>query len=94
MDAIPSAKVIRASCYNWQISQKKLRSIAEIEGYIVDIPNEKEMLHPARFFEDLYLQKLRAQGLSNNDLSKWLDLSVEQLGDFLIRENQRNTYFG
>lgn len=74
-------------------SQKKLRSIAEIEGYFVNIPNEKEMLPPARFFEDLYLQKLQAQGLSNNDLSKVLGLSVEQFSDFLKGENRRNSFF-
>ena len=41
------------------------------------------MLHPARYFEDLYLQKLRAQGLSSNGLSKRLGISVEQFDDFL-----------
>ncbi|MAB61585.1 MAG: hypothetical protein CMK67_00350 [Pseudoalteromonas sp.] len=114
INAIPSAKVIRASCDSWQTSQKqhknpiknndlanpgvdvstsrirsqkKIRSIAEIDGgYIVDIPNEKEMLHPARFFEALHLHKFRAQGLSNNDLSKRLGLSVEQFDDFLIEK--------
>ncbi|MFY8351631.1 exonuclease domain-containing protein [Pseudoalteromonas sp. SSM20] len=113
-NAIPSAKVIRASRDSWQTSQKqhtnpfknnglansgvdvttsrirsrkKLESIAEIDdGYIVDIPDDKEMLHPARYFEALYLQKLRAQGLSNNDLSKMLGLSVEQFDDFLIEK--------
>lgn len=65
-------------------SQKKLRSITEIEHTdILDIPDDKEMLHPARYFEDLFLQKLRAQGLSNNDLSKRLGLSIEQFSDFL-----------
>lgn len=65
-------------------SQKKLRSIAEIEdGYIVDIPDNKEVLHPARYFEALYLHKFRAQRLSNNELSKQLGLSDEQFNDFL-----------
>lgn len=65
-------------------SQQKLRSIAEIEdGDIVDIPDDKELLHPARYFEALYLHKFRAQGLSNSDLSKVLGLSVEQFSDFL-----------
>nr|WP_286364790.1 MULTISPECIES: exonuclease domain-containing protein [Pseudoalteromonas] len=113
MNAIPSAKVIRASCDSWQTnqkqhptpfknndltnygvdvstsrirSQKKLRSIAEIEGYIVDIPNEKEMLHPARFFEDLFLHRLQAQGLRNHDISKQLGLLDEQFDDFLIEK--------
>ena len=108
--AFPRAKVVQASCDNWQTSQKqhtnpfknndlanpgvdvstsrirsqkKLRSIAEIEGYIVDIPNEKEMLHPARFFEALYLHKFRAQGLGNDELSKKLGLSIKQFSDFL-----------
>ncbi len=68
-------------------SQKKLKSIAEIEGgCIVDIPDNKEMLHPARYLEDLYLHKTRAQGLSNNDLCKMLGLSVEQFDDFLIEK--------
>ena len=65
-------------------SQQKLRSITEIEGGdIVDIPGGKEMLHPARFFEDLFLHKLKAQGLSNNGLTKLLGISVEQFDDFL-----------
>lgn len=65
-------------------SQKKLISIAEIEdGDIVDIPDSKEVPHPARYFEDLFLYKLEAHGLSNNDLSKRLGLSVEQYYDFL-----------
>ena len=68
-------------------SHKKLRSIAEIEdGYIVDIPDNKETLHPARYFKDLYLQKIRAQGLCSNRLSKRLGLSVEQFDDFLIEK--------
>ncbi|MCB4438068.1 hypothetical protein LHL20_17695 [Alteromonas sp. McT4-15] len=65
-------------------SRQKLRSIAEIEGgYIVDMPDTKETLHPARYFEDLFLQKLKAQGLDNKVLSKQLDLSDEQFNDFL-----------
>ncbi|MEQ2355288.1 exonuclease domain-containing protein [Pseudoalteromonas piscicida] len=65
-------------------SQQKLRSITEIEDSdIVDIPDVKEVLHPARYFEALYLHKFRAQGLSNSDLSKVLGLSVEQFSDFL-----------
>lgn len=68
-------------------SQQKLRSIAEIEdGDIVDIPDDKELLHPARYFEALCLHKFRAQGLSNSNLSKVLGLSVEQLDDFLIEK--------
>lgn len=68
-------------------SRKKLRSIAEIEGgYIVDIPDGKEMLHPARYFEDLFLHKLKAQGLNNKDLSTQLGLSDEQFNDFLIEK--------
>ena len=65
-------------------SQKKLRSNAEIEDvYIVDIPDNKETLHPARYFEDLFLHKLNAQGLNNKELSKQLGLSDEQFNDFL-----------
>lgn len=65
-------------------SQKKLKYIAEIEGGdIVDIPDDKEMLHPAGYFEGLFLHKLKEQGLSNNDLSKMLDLPAEQYSDFL-----------
>lgn len=65
-------------------SRKKLKSISEIEdGYFIDLPDNKEVLHPAKYFEDLFLHKLTAQGLSNNDLSKMLDLSVEQYSYFL-----------
>ncbi|NRA81947.1 MAG: HigA family addiction module antidote protein [Pseudoalteromonas sp.] len=64
--------------------QRKLKSITESEGgYFVDIPDDKRMLHPARYFETLFLHKLKAQGSNNNDLSKRLDLSVEQFNDFL-----------
>ncbi|WP_377111926.1 transcriptional regulator [Pseudoalteromonas sp. M58] len=111
MNAIPSAKVIRASSDSLQTnqrrhlnpfklnnlgnpgvdvmtskirSQKKLKSITKIEGgYIVDIPNDKAMLHPARYFEALYLHKFRTQGLGNDELSKKLGLSGEQCDDFL-----------
>lgn len=65
-------------------SRQKLKSISEIEdGEIVDTLDDKEMLHPARYFEALYLHKFRAQGLSNNELSKQLGLSDEQFNDFL-----------
>lgn len=111
MNAIPSAKVIRASSDSLQTSQgrhqnpykhnnlcnpcvdfmtsrirslEKFTSITEIEvSDIVDIPDGKEMLHPARFFEDLFLHKLKAQELSNGGLSKLLGISVEQFDDFL-----------
>ncbi len=65
-------------------SQKKLKYIAEIEdGDIVNISDDKEMLHPARYFEDLFLHELKEQGLSNNDLCKQLGLSDEQFNDFV-----------
>ena len=65
-------------------SQKKLEYIAAIEdGDIVDIPDDKEMLHPARYFDDLFFHKLKAQGLNNKSLNKMLDLSVEQFDDFV-----------
>lgn len=111
MAAIPRAKVVQASCDNWQTSQKqhtnsiknkdlanpgvdistsrirsrqKLKSISEIaDGDIVDIPDDKKMLHPARYFEALFLHKLNAQGLNNKELSKQLGLSDEQFNDFL-----------
>lgn len=68
-------------------SRQKLKSIAEIEdGDILDIPDDKEMLQPARFFEDLFFHKLKAQGLSTNDLCKMLDLTAEQFDDFLIEK--------
>ncbi|WP_417699617.1 helix-turn-helix transcriptional regulator [Pseudoalteromonas lipolytica] len=111
MNAIPSAKIIRASCDSWQTSQKqqpnpfnnngldnpgidvttsrirsrqKLKYIADIEDDdIVNVPDSKEVLHPARYFEALYLHKFRAQGLGNTDLCKMLDLPFEQYDDFL-----------
>lgn len=65
-------------------SLEKFTSITEIKvSDIVDIPDGKEMLHPARFFEDLFLHKLKAQELSNDALSKLLGISVEQFDDFL-----------
>ncbi|WP_348708298.1 3'-5' exonuclease [uncultured Pseudoalteromonas sp.] len=67
--------------------QKKLRSIAEIEdGYIVDIPDNKETLHPARYFEALYLHKTRTQGLSDKKLIMSLGFSYEQFECFLTEE--------
>ncbi|MGJ8482410.1 helix-turn-helix transcriptional regulator [Pseudoalteromonas sp. SYSU M81236] len=65
-------------------SPEKLKFIAEIkDDYIINIPDGKEVPHPARYFEGLFLHKLKAQGLGNNDLSKMLDLPVEQYDDFL-----------
>lgn len=65
-------------------SRQKLKYIADIEDDdIVNVPGGKEMLHPARYFEALYLHKFRAQGLGNTDLGKMLDLPIEQYDDFL-----------
>ncbi|MFU2510097.1 hypothetical protein [Pseudoalteromonas sp. ASV78] len=86
MNAIPSTKVIRASCDSWQTSQKqhpnplknndldnpgvdvttsRIRSQKNSDPllklktlYHYNIPDEKEMLHPARYFEALYLHNL------------------------------------
>lgn len=60
-------------------SRQKLKYIADI----VNVPDGKEVLHPARYFEAMYLHKFRAQGLGNTDLSKMLDLPIEQYNDFL-----------
>ena len=55
----------------------------QINHGFVNVPQNKEVLHPARYFEDLFLHKLKAQGLSIQEIIDNLDISDEHFGDFL-----------
>ncbi|AWB66427.1 hypothetical protein C2869_08295 [Saccharobesus litoralis] len=49
----------------------------------VYVPQNKQVLHPARYFERLYLSKATAKGMNIQDVIDNLDISVEHFDDFL-----------
>ena len=49
----------------------------------VNVPEKKEALHPARYFEGLFLSKATAKGLSIKEITDNLDISEEHFDDFL-----------
>ena len=49
----------------------------------VNVPEKKEALHPARYFEGLYLHKAKANGLRIQEIINNLDISDEHFYDFL-----------
>ncbi|MCZ4239034.1 hypothetical protein BZA03_105179 [Alteromonas sp. I10] len=49
----------------------------------VNVPEEKEALHPARYFEELYLSKSTAKGASIQDVIGDLGISNEHFDNFL-----------
>lgn len=49
----------------------------------VDTPPDKQALHSARYFKDLFLPKLREKGLSDEDIIENLDISVSDYREFL-----------
>lgn len=73
--------------------QKRLDIDALIEGKaildaktssgFVYVPEEKDVLHPARYFEGLYLSKATANGLGIRDIINSLDITEEYFYDFL-----------
>ena len=73
--------------------QKRLDIDALIEGKaifdaktssgFVYVPENKDALHPARYFEGLYLSKATANGLGIQDIINSLDITDEYFYDFL-----------
>lgn len=49
----------------------------------VNVPQNKDALHPARYFEGLYLSKATANGMSVKEVIGNLDISDELFDDFL-----------
>lgn len=49
----------------------------------VNVPSEKKTLHPAHYFKELFLPRLKASGLSSEDIIEHLCMSEEQYCDFL-----------
>lgn len=49
----------------------------------VNVPSEKKTLHPAHYFKELFLPRLKASGLSSEDIIEHLGMSEEQYCDFL-----------
>ncbi len=49
----------------------------------VDIADKKQALHPARYFEALFLPKLKAKGVSDMDISTRLGIPEQLYLDFL-----------
>ncbi|GFD86818.1 hypothetical protein KUL150_28770 [Alteromonas sp. KUL150] len=56
--------------------------VQRLSGF-VNVPQNKEALHPARYFEGLYLSKITGKGLSIRDVIDNLDISDEHFYDFL-----------
>ncbi|MBD78248.1 MAG: hypothetical protein CL840_04840 [Crocinitomicaceae bacterium] len=52
------------------------------EGF-VSVPDRKEGLHPARYFEELFLPKAKAKGLDNKAVIEHLDISEKHFYNFL-----------
>ncbi|WP_445775232.1 HigA family addiction module antitoxin [Shewanella sp.] len=49
----------------------------------VNLSSEKKALHPAHYFKELFLPRLKASGLSSEDIIEHLGMSDEQYCDFL-----------
>lgn len=49
----------------------------------VNVPQNKDALHPARYFERLYLLKATAKGMNIQDVIGNLDISNENFDDFM-----------
>lgn len=56
---------------------------AKTSSGFVDVPENKTALHPARYFEGLYLSKATANGLGIWDIINSLDITEEYFYDFL-----------
>jgi len=55
----------------------------KLNGYFVNVPKNKEALHPARYFEQLFLHKVRSEVEDEKGTTCRLGLSEKQLEDFL-----------
>ena len=55
-------------------------------GYFISVPNDKVTLHPARYFEQLFLLKSIINGANEKDIIRRLSLTERQLTDFLGEE--------
>jgi plasmid maintenance system antidote protein VapI len=55
----------------------------QINRGFVNVPQNKEALHPARYFYGLYLSKATAKGLSIQEIIDNLDISEGHFDDFL-----------
>lgn len=55
----------------------------DLNGYFVNVPKNKEALHPARYFEQLFLHKVRSEVEDEKGSTSSLGLSEKQLEDFL-----------
>lgn len=56
---------------------------AKTSSGFVDVPENKTALHPARYFEGLYLSKATANGLGIRDIIYSLDITEEHFYGFL-----------
>ena len=52
-------------------------------GGFINVSSDKKALHPAHYFKELFLPRLKASGLSSADIIAQLGMSEEQYCDFL-----------
>lgn len=56
---------------------------SDLRGYFVNVPHDKEALHPARYFEQLFLHKVGSEFTDEKGITSSLGLSDKQFVDFL-----------
>lgn len=64
------------------IEGKAIYDVKTSSGFVY-VPEDKDALHPARYFEELYLYKATVNGLSILDIINSLDITEEYFYDFL-----------
>lgn len=91
-------KLRQTNCANSNTSSPPRSDIdALVEGFIsieqdtdassfVNVPNNKQSLHPAMFFKDLYLTKALANGLNEKQVIANLDVPEQNFYGFLKQE--------
>lgn len=91
-------KLRQINCANSNTSSPPRLDIdALVEGFIsikqdtdasifVNVPNNKQSLHPATFFKDLYLTKALANGLNEKQVIANLDVPEQKFYGFLKQE--------
>lgn len=56
---------------------------SDLRGYFVKVPHDKEALHPARYFEQLFLHKVGSEIADEKGITNSLGFSDKQFFDFL-----------
>lgn len=56
---------------------------SDLRGFFVNVPHDKDALHPARYFEQLFLHKVGSEVADEKGITSSLGLSDKQFVDFL-----------